>query len=245
MTKTGSRRLRLTALMTAMVAISAPGPAAAAWQSYTNESLGFSVQFPGEPSEGMGIYRSDLLPEAATHYVTQKDGDSHFVMTVIETGNDVDSALLMGEFEYWMGHAGVLVLSSVSRLNIGMYYGRFLSVDCSDDIVPESINQGVRAHQMLKDAANIVCPNGARMTINMFFTQGRLYVATGIQTGQNAKISGAPGRFVNSFEWEGENAVRAQTHVDWERAAAARATTLRNLENPPAEDGGAQAENEP
>ncbi len=233
--KNGGRKLRQIALMTAAVAIAiaiaVSGPAEAAWQTYENEPLGYSVMFPAKPSEGTGIYRSDLAPNATTHYATLKDGDSTFIAVVIDTGRLQDGAILMGEIEYWLGHIGDIVLNSISRLNTGMEYGRFLTIDCRDNIVPESPNQAIRARQIFKDAAGLICPNGARLTTNIFFTQGRLYAATGIQTGENAKVSGAPGRFANSFGWVGANADHARTLVDW----TARRPT----------QGGAQAGNDP
>ena len=201
--------------MTAAFAFAMAGPADAAWQSYENEPLGYSVMFPAEPSEGTGFYRSDLAPNAPTHFSRLEDGDSTFIAMVIDTGRVEDGAILMGEIEYWLGHIGDIVLNNISRLNTGMEYGRFLTIDCRDDVVPETLNQEVRARQIFDDAAGLDCPNDARLTVNIFFTQGRLYVAAGMQAGENAKFSGAPGRFANSFGWIGANAEHARTLVDW------------------------------
>ena len=78
--------MRQLALMTAAFAFAMAGPADAAWQSYENEPLGYSVMFPAEPSEGTGFYRSDLAPNAPTHYSSLQDGDSTFIAMVIDTG---------------------------------------------------------------------------------------------------------------------------------------------------------------
>jgi hypothetical protein len=208
--------LRQIALMTLALVFAAIGPADAAWQKYENEDLGYGVMFPAEPTEGIGFYRSDLAPNAPTHFSKLEDGESTFIAMVIDTGRVEEGASLLGEVEYWLGHIGDIVLNTISRLNIGMEYGRFLSIDCRDDVVPEAANQTVRANYIFDNAAGLNCPNGARLTVNMFFNQGRLYVAAGMQEGANAKRSGAPGRFANSLGWIGANAERAQTLVDWD-----------------------------
>ncbi len=208
--------MRQIVLMTLAFAFTLAGPANAAWQKYENEPLGYGVMFPAEPTEGTGFYRSDLAPNAPTHFAKLEDGESTFIALVIETGRVEDGAILLGEIEYWLGHIGDIVLNSISRLNTGMEYGRFLSIDCRDDVVPEALNQTVRAHYIFDIAAGLNCPNGARLTVNMFFNLGRLYVAAGMQEGANAKRSGAPGRFANSLGWIGANAERAQTLVDWD-----------------------------
>lgn len=205
--------MRKTAFLAVASALIAT-PAFAAWETYTNEALGYSVMFPGKPQEGTGVYRSDLAPDAATHYATLKDGDSTFTSIEIDTGRAEDGAILMGEFEYWLGHFGDIRLDNVSRLTQGMEYGRFLSIDCRDDVIPEGPNQTARAHQMFKDAGGLVCPNGARLTVNLFFTQGRLYAVAGMRAGDDAKTSNEPGRFANSIAWVGKNAEHARTLVD-------------------------------
>ena len=208
--------MRLIVLMSSIIFGVMSGPAYAAWQSYENETLGYTVMFPSEPVEGTGFYRSDLAPNAPTHFAKLEDGDSSFFAIVIDTGRTEDGAILIGEIEYWLGHIGDIALNSISRLNTGMEYGRFLTIDCRDDVVPEGLNQTVRARYIFETAAGLSCPNGARLTANIFFTQGKLYVAAGMQAGENAKVAGAPGRFANSLGWIGANAEHAQNLVDWD-----------------------------
>jgi hypothetical protein len=209
----------------AMAAIAAfvTSPALAAWQAYENEALGYSVMFPAEPVEGTGVYRADLVPAGATHYTQLRQGDATFTVVVIETGRSEDGAIVIGEFEYWLGHLGDIALNTISRLNTGMEYGRFISLDCRDGVASDGPNQTARALRIFEDAAALSCAEGARLTANVFFTQGRLYMVAGIQAGPNARTSGAPGRFANSLGWVGDNAEHAEGLVDWDARAAAQA----------------------
>jgi hypothetical protein len=225
--------LRLLALIVAFAAITGQAQAAAAvWEPYTNDRLGYTVQFPGKPTEGTGVYRADLITEAPTHFATLKLGDATFTALTIETNLPQEGAILMGEFEYWLAYYGDIALNTVSRLNIGSQYGRFITIDCRDDVVPEGPLRTEKAHEMMEDAANLVCPNGARMTANIFFTLGRLYAFIGVQAGPNAKVANAPGRFVNSAGWSGPNSAHARTLTKVEEGTPPvlrRPPTFRNL----------------
>jgi hypothetical protein len=204
--------VRLLVFIAAALALLArPAHSAAAWEPYTNEALGYTVQFPGKPAERTGVYRADLAREAPTHFATLKQGQTTFTALVIDTGLPNEGAILMGEFEYWLSYYRDIVLNTVSRLNIGSQYGRFITIDCRDDVVPEGPLRVEKAHEMLEDAADLVCPNGARMTANIFFTLGRLYAFIGVQEGENAKTGNAPGRFANSAGWAGANAAHTRT----------------------------------
>ena len=200
----------LMSIAAAFVLLAPAAQAAAAWEPYTNEAVGYTVQFPGKPTEKTGVYRAELVTEGATHYATVKDGDATFTVLEIDTGLPEEGAILMGEFEYWLAYYGDIALNTVSRLNIGGQYGRFITIDCRDDVVPEGPLRVEKAHEMMEDAAGLVCPNGARMTANIFFTLGKLYAASGVQAGENAKTSNALGRFANSFGWAGANAAHTR-----------------------------------
>jgi hypothetical protein len=213
--------LRFSALLFAAIAVTFSAPAFAAWQGYENEELGYSVSFPGEPSEGTGIYRSDLAFDAPTHYTRLVDGDAVYSVTVIDTGRVDEGAIVINEFEYWLGHFGDISLNTVSRLNTGMEYGRFINIDCRDGVLSDGPNQTERAHRIFMEAGEISCPDGARLTANIFFTQGRLYAVIAVLAGPNARTSGAPSRFANSLGWIGANAEHAEGLIDWDARAAA------------------------
>jgi hypothetical protein len=213
--------VRSRVYLVAALALASAQPAYAAWQAYENETWGYSVQFPGEPSEGTGIYRSDLAFAAPTHYTRLVDGDGTYTVMVVETGRPEDGAIVLNEFEYWLGLFGDITLNTVSRLNTGMEYGRFINIDCRDNVASDGPNQTERAHRLFMDAGQISCPEGARLTANAFFTEGRLYAVIATLAGPNAKTSGAPSRFANSLGWIGENAEHAKGLIDWDARAAA------------------------
>lgn len=198
--------MRQIALLTAVIALLASTPASAAWQSYTSEPLGYSVTFPGTPTEARGVYTSDLIPGAPTHTATFRDGESTFLTLIVDTGRPQDGTVIMGEFEYWLSHFGDVVVNTTSRLNVGMEYGRFLTIDCRDDVASDGPLQVERARRLFQEAAGLACPKGARLSANLFFTQGRLYAIAGMQAGADARLSPAPVRFTNSLQWIAGNA---------------------------------------
>jgi len=212
---------RLFALIALAIASFAPSSAQAAWQKYDNTALGYTVTFPGQPTETTGIYSSHLAPKAMTHNAVLKQGDATYSVIVIDTGRLQEGAILMGEFEYWLGHFGDIVVNTIQRLNAGMEYGRFYTIDCRDNVVSDGPLQNERARRIFADAAGLTCPNGARLTMSLHFTQGRLYAVTALQEGPNAKLAGGPARFVNSLLWIAGNLEHANGLVDWSAVTTA------------------------
>jgi hypothetical protein len=217
-------------MLVAAIAMAVSVPASAAWQAYKNEKLGYAVVFPTAPTEATGNYKSDLIPGAPTTYATARDGDGTFLTLVVDTGRPEDGTAIMGEFEYFLSLFGDVVVNTTSRLNVGMEYGRFLTIECRDGVASDGPLQVTRAKRLFQDAAKLSCPAGARLAANLFFTQGRLYMIAGIQAGADAKASGAPVRFTNSLEWIGGNAEHGRALIarsslaDKAAAAAAAAT---------------------
>ncbi len=181
-------------------------PASAAWSGYENEALGYAITFPGTPVEHTGSYTSDLIENAPTHYSLYQEGDGMFMVLVVDTGRLEDGTVIMGEFEYWLTHFGDVVVNTTSRLNVGMEYGRFLTIDCHDNVISDGPLQVERAKRLFQGAANFDCPTGGRITMNLFFTQGWLYAIMARTVGEEAKLSPAPVRFVNSLQWVAGNA---------------------------------------
>ena len=198
--------MRAIAWFSALTLLAATGPAAAAWQGYENEALGYAVTFPGTPTEADGNYKSDLLPGVPTHYATYKEGDETFLTIIVDTGRLQDGAILLGEFEYFLSHFGDVIVNTTTRLNVGMEYGRFLSIHCHDAVVSEGPLQVERAKRLFMDAAALDCPTGARLSAGLYFTQGRLYAITAMVAGADATLSPSPIRFINSLQWIADNA---------------------------------------
>jgi hypothetical protein len=94
------------------------------WQTYTNQQLGYSVMFPGKPVEATGTYRTDLVPEATTHYAKLVDGSTTFVVLGVATGQPDEGTTFLGEFEYWLTQIGQIALDNISGLNVGMQLER-------------------------------------------------------------------------------------------------------------------------
>jgi len=198
--------LRGIAWLTAAMLLFATGSAVAAWQGYENEALGYAVTFPGPPTEATGTYKSDLLPGVPTNYATYKEGDETFLTLVVDTGRLQDGAILLGEFEYWLSHFGDVIVNTATRLNVGMEYGRFLSIECHEGVISDGPLQVERAKSLFMDAAALDCPTGARLSAGIYFTQGRLYAITAMVAGAEAMLSPAPVRFINSLQWIAGNA---------------------------------------
>jgi len=204
-------------------------PAAAAWSGYENEALGYAITFPGTPVEHTGSYTSDLIENAPTQYALYEEGDGMFMVLVIDTGRLEDGAVLMGEFEYWLTHFGDVVVNTTSRLNVGMEYGRFLTIDCHDNVISDGPPQVERAKRLFQGAANFDCLTGGRITLNLFFTQGRLYAIMARTMGEEAKLSPAPVRFVNSLQWVAGNAEYGRSLIA--RSPLAERAAELNAEN--------------
>jgi hypothetical protein len=213
--------MRLFAIFAFVVAALISVPAQAAWVKYDNTALGYSVTFPGQPEARTGIYSSHLAPRAPVQSMVLKEGDATYSVIVIDTGRLQEGAILMGEFEYWLGHFGDIVVNTIQRLNAGMEYGRFYTIDCRDNVVSDGPLQNERARKIFADAAGLTCPNGARLTMSLHFTQGRLYAVTAVCEGPDAKLSGAPARFVNSLSWIAGNLEHANRLMNWSAVTTA------------------------
>lgn len=193
--------------LTAAIAVALVPRPAAAWEEYQNETFGYAVSFPGPPSERTGVYETRMLPEAEVRYLFLEDETNIYSAAVIETGK-VDGTSILGEADYNLTMLGDTVLNNVSRLTGTMDYGRFITIDCREDFNHEvgsdddDLTFAIRNREMIKAATGIECPTNARLTANLFFKNGLLYLIVGVnKPAPDAKISFNAGRFANSIGW--------------------------------------------
>jgi hypothetical protein len=196
--------MRLIVLAAAAALLSSQ-PALAAWKEYTYPELGFVVAFPADPSTSTGIYTSVLVDKAPTHIFTLKEGNSIFTATVVDMmGHKEEGASLMGEAEFLMHLLGDTKGNSTSRVEPGKaaVYGRQITIDIRDGVIPEQAGQTDAAHKWFKAATGMEIPTGSRLTTNLFFNRGRLYMIQGINLPAQGDAGGPEAvRFAESLSF--------------------------------------------
>ena len=197
--------MRLFVLAAAAAALLSSQPAFAAWQEFAYPELGFVVAFPAPPSTSTGTYSSVLVEKAPTHIFTLKQGNSLFIATVVDMmERKEEGASLMGESEFLMHLLGDTKGNSTSRVEPGKaaVYGRQITIDIRDGVIPEQAGQTEAAHKWFKAATGMEIPAGSRLTINLFFNRGRLYMIQGINLPAQGDAGGPEAvRFAESLSF--------------------------------------------
>ena len=204
--------MRLISLIIA-AALIAPTPAAAAWKEYPQPQLGFVVQFPAPPAVSSGTYKTVLVPSANTHIYSLKDENALFIASVVDLmDRREEGASLMIEAEFNLGLLGDITANSTSRVEPGSaaIFGRFITIDCRSGRVPDQPGQDVAARSWFKNITGAACPDGARLTVNMFFNRGRLYMMQGMNLPTKEDTSFGPSalRFTNSISFYAADGTR-------------------------------------
>ena len=194
-------------------ALFATGPAAAAWQEYPAPQLGYVVEFPAKPTISTGMYKTVLVPSAATHISTVKEDHEVYVASVVDLlDRKEEGATLLGEAEFNLQLLGDLNGQSISRVEPGKdaIFGRFITIDCRSGKVPDQAGQTEAARAWFKSIAGMDCPDKARLTANIFFNRGRLYLIQGINlpTDEGSSFGPAALRFSNSISFYGADGKR-------------------------------------
>lgn len=205
----------LTTLLCAS-AIGGSAMAAQAWVDYRNEELGYEVQFPEKPTEWKGVYTAEIIRNIPTRVEMVKTKAGPYTVMIADfSSRKEDGAILIGEVEYWLGNIGEISVNNTARLTQGRNYGRFLTINCSDDFIPEGEGLDIYAKKMWKDAANVECPNGARMVTNIYLVKGKLMVVIGVNyPDETGDVDGpAALRFAQSVAWYGPNAPKVEDVV--------------------------------
>jgi len=198
--------LRLTMSLLAAAVIMGSGAAQAAWKEHPYKDLGFVVEFPDEPKVGSGNYKTVLVPSANVHIYSQRQDNALFVASVVDLQERAgEGASLMTEAEFNLALLGDISDNSVSRVEPGRdaVFGRFITIDCQSGRVPDQPGQTEAAHAWFKNVTGIECPDKGRLTVNMFFNRGRLYMIQGINLPTQDGSSSGPAalRFANSVSF--------------------------------------------
>ena len=191
------------------------GPAAAAWKEYPLPQFGFAVEFPAEPTKSMGNYRTVTIRSAPVQIFSVKEDHAAYVASVIELmDRKEDGASLLGEAEFNLSMLGDVSNVSVSRVGPGgnAVWGHFVTVDCRKAKIPDQPGQGDAARNWFKGNTGIECVDGTRLTVNMFFHKGRLYLIHGINLPNPEDTSIGPNalRFANSVSFYGADGALQQ-----------------------------------
>ena len=203
------RLIGLIIIATLVVSI----PAAAAWKEYPQPQLGFVVQFPADPTSSMGNYRTVLVPGAAAHIYSVKEDHALYIATVVDLADrKEEGASLLIEAEFNFSMLGDITASSTSRVEPGRasVFGHFMTVECRSTRVPDQPGQTEAARAWFKNITGAECPDRARLTVNMFFNRGRLYLMQGMNlpTQDDAPLGPSALRFANSISFYAADGTR-------------------------------------
>ena len=197
--------MRLIGLMIAIVLI-ASGPAAAGWKEYPQPQLGFIVEFPADPVASTGDYRTVLVPSATAHIYSVKEDHALYIATVVDLlDRKEEGASLLGEAEFNLQLLGDVTGYSTSRVEPGRaaIFGHFVTINCRSTRVPDQPGQTEAARAWFKNITGFECPDRSRLTVNMFFNRGRMYLIQGINLPSTEDSSFGPSalRFANSISF--------------------------------------------
>src|SRR5437763_4292345 len=197
--------MRVIALMIAAMLIVCE-PASAAWKEYPQPQLGFVVEFPADPSNSTGAYKTTLVPSGVAHIYSVKEDKAIYIATAVDLlDRKEEGATLLGEAESMMRQLGDVTSVSASRVEPGRaaVFGRFITITCRSAHVPDLLGQTAESVRVwLKNGSGLECPDGGRLVVNMFFHRGRLYMIQGMNLPDgDALLSPAALRFANSISF--------------------------------------------
>jgi hypothetical protein len=180
------------------------GTAVAAWKEHPYKDLAFAVEFPDEPTAATGTYHTVLVNSAPVQIYSGKQDGATFVASVVDLQDRAaEGASLLIEAEFNLGLLGDVSADEISRVEPGKaaVFGHFITIDCRNDKVPDQPGQTEAAHKWYKAISGLDCPNKGRLTVNLLFNHGRLYLIQGINPPNpegGPALSPAALRFANS-----------------------------------------------
>ena len=189
-----------------VVALLACGSAIATWKEYPQPQLGFVVEFPADPAISTSNYRTALVPSATAHIYSLKEDYAIYVATVVDLlDHKEEGANLLGEAEFNYTMLGDVTGTTPSRVEPGRaaVWGRIVTVDCRQTKTPNQPGETEAARTWFKNITGLECPDRSRLTVNMFFNRGRLYLIQGMNlpTKGGSSIGPSALRFANSVSF--------------------------------------------
>ena len=193
-------------ILTITAVIIVCGSAAAAWKEYPYPDLGFAINFPGDPTMSTGNYKSGLVPGAPVHNFNWKEGYSLFIASVVDLlDRKEEGANIIGEAESNYTFMGDVIENSISRVEGGRnaVWGHFLTIECRKSKIPDQPGLNDNARVWFTGVTGIECSDKTRITVNMYFNRGRLYLIHGINLPNPEDDSTGPNalRFANGVSF--------------------------------------------
>lgn len=175
--------MRAIGFLAALTVAAASGTAEAAWREYPHPDLGFILEFPDPPATASGNYKTVLVDAAPVRVFTLKQDFARFTASVVDLQNrKEEGAILLIEAEFNLQLLGDMTGNSISRVEPGKdaVFGHFITINCKAGKIPDQPGQTETAQAWFKGISGADCPNGARLTVNMFFHRGRMYLIQGM-----------------------------------------------------------------
>jgi hypothetical protein len=185
---------------TALIAMS---PDAGNWKPYAQPPLGFVVEFPADPIASTGRYQTALVPSATANILSVREERAIYVATVVDVpARSEEGAILLGEAESLLVQLGDVTSVSISRTDGDpVVYGRLILMDCRAGRAPDFSSEMVdTSRAWFRQIAGVECGDLSRLTANLFFSEGRLYLIQAIHL-PAAEDSAAALRFTNSIHF--------------------------------------------
>jgi hypothetical protein len=170
-------RWTLAALTGAALTMAAM-PAQAAWKSYFDRDLGFSVMMPGDVEASLGTFRGQLAGPRQTINYRSMDNNIEYRVTVMNfVQAQAEGASLLGEREYMFQDKKRVLSDVFARVGSGpdVIYGRKFVIDLPN--------------------------NKGRSTGAFYFTKGKLFVFETTVPANGNLASPDPDRFIDSVSF--------------------------------------------
>jgi hypothetical protein len=197
--------LRKFCITAGLALAAATGSAQAAWKEYPHTDLGFVVEFPDPPKATTGNYRTVLVDRAPVRIFQLKQDYAQFTASIVDLPErKEDGASLMIEAEFNLQLLGDVTGNSISRVEPGKdaVFGHFITINCRSGKVPDQPGQTEAAHAWFKGISGTDCPDGGRLTANIFFHRGRMYLIQGMNLPHEDGSEGPMAlRFANSISF--------------------------------------------